>query len=68
MIILFLIMSGVIGLALVKWFTYFHGLCGAIHYMEINNIKPTEEELEEATDWAVKNTISDIKKYIRKLF
>lgn len=60
MIILLLIVSGVAILAIVKCFAYFHGLCGAIHYMEINNIKPTEEELKNATDWAVKNSISGI--------
>lgn len=60
MIILLLIVSAVAVLAIVKWFAYFNGLCGVIHYMEINNIKPTEEELKNATDWAVKNSISSI--------
>lgn len=69
MIILLSIISVVAILAIVKWFAYFHGLCGAIHYMEINNIKPTEEELKEATDWAVKNSTSSIlNKTVRKIF
>ncbi|WP_459482073.1 hypothetical protein [Clostridium saccharoperbutylacetonicum] len=67
MIILLLIASGVAALAIVKWFAYFHGLCGAIHYMEMNNIKPTEEELKNATDWAVKNSISSILNKFKKI-
>ncbi|NFN93649.1 hypothetical protein FDB28_06000 [Clostridium botulinum] len=55
-------------LASVKWFAYFHALCGAIHYMEINNITPTEEDLTNATDWAVKNSISSIIEKIKKIF
>ncbi|WP_315074199.1 hypothetical protein [uncultured Clostridium sp.] len=69
MIILLLIVSAVAILALIKWFGYFHGLCGVLHYMEMNNIKPTEEELKNATDWAVENSISSIlDKTIRKIF
>lgn len=67
MIILLFIVSGIAIFSIVKWFAYFHGLCGAIHYMEINNIKPTEEEIKKATDWAVKNSISSILNKFKKI-
>ncbi|NFE73349.1 hypothetical protein FDC27_14985 [Clostridium botulinum] len=52
----------------IKCLSYFYGLCGLIHYMEINNMKiPDDKELKEATDWAVKNSISSIVGKIRDM-
>ncbi|MBN1048735.1 hypothetical protein [Clostridium botulinum] len=52
----------------IKCLSYFYGLCGLIHYMEINNMKiPDDKELKEATDWAVKNSISSIVEKIRDM-
>lgn len=55
-------------IALIKWFEYFHGLCGVLHYMEDNNIIPTNEELKNATDWAVRNSINSIMKKSIRIF
>lgn len=61
MIVLILIMVVAMVISIVKWFSYFYGLCGLIHYMEINNMKtPTDDEMKEATKWAIDSSISSI--------
>ncbi|MBN1071174.1 hypothetical protein DVV81_08320 [Clostridium botulinum] len=56
---LFLVITSIS--AAIKCLSYFYGLCGLIHYMEINNMKiPDDKELKEATEWAVKNSVSNL--------
>lgn len=61
MIVLFLIMSMIIVISMVKWFSYFYGLGALIHYMELNNMRlPTDEETKEATKWAIESSINSM--------
>lgn len=66
MIILLSITSIIAAVATVKWFGYYHGLCGVLHYLKINGIVATEEELKNATDWAVENSINRIINIFRR--
>lgn len=59
MIIILLILVVALIISMYKWYCYFHGLSGLIHYMEINKMRePTEEEKNDAINWAIKNSIS----------
>lgn len=68
MSVLFLIMSMIIVISMVKWFSYFHGLGALIHYMELNNMRlPTDEETKDATKWAIESSInSTLRKILKK--
>ncbi|WP_297429579.1 hypothetical protein [Clostridium sp.] len=66
MIILLSITSVVAVVAIRGWYGYYHALCGVLHYLKINGILATEEELKEEYRWAVKNSIKGIRNIFRR--
>lgn len=50
-------------IAITKWYVYWTGFCGAIHVLDKHDVL-NQEELKNATRWAVKNSANDILRWL----
>lgn len=66
MIILLSITTGIAIVAILVAISCYHGMIGVLHYLKINGIAASQEELKEQTNWAVENSINRIINIFRR--